>query len=474
MTVPCVERQPPVCPLIPTSILNRKWRTESFPLSSIFQTAIVLVAGQFPDQREQRQVHGNDHAADDRSQEHDHDGFEGGQEVLHRRIHFVLVEIRNLLQHGIHRAGLFTHGDHLRNHAGENRRVLQWLRKRLAFFKRSADLKQRPFHYRVARRLRRNVQPFQNRHTGRNQGAQRPCESRHRNLAHQDSQNRQLQNDGIHDEASLRSSVPHFESEDASGDAYHDQQAKDAAHEVAQPDDDLRWQRQVHAQSGEEGRENRYHLPQQKGDDAARNGYDADWVNQRRFDGCLQLHVFLDVRRKALQNGVKNTARFASFHHVAIKRVKYFRILLHRRRQVASAFDRGTRARQHLLKQFVLLLAGQNFQALHQRKPGVNHHRELAGEHREFLGGDSAAKCRQVELFALFRHLRRRDLLAPQQTLQLRLAGSCHFPGDRPTRPIRSSISKDRHNLSSSTDKSFVLPSPENHPLMFCAYCIAP
>src|SRR3984957_1734045 len=244
-----------------------------------FQTAIVLVAREFPDQREQRQAHGNYHPADDRAEEHDHDRFQGGQQVLHRRRHFILIEVGNLLQHGIHRPGLFTDRDHLRNHARENRRVLQRLRKRLAFFERFAHLKQRSFHYRVARRLRRNVQPFQNWHAGGNQGAQRPREPRHRDLAHQDAKNRQLQNDGVHHESSLWSSVPHFKPEYAADDAHHNQQPENTAHEVAQPNHDLRRQRQVHAQAGEQGRENRHHFPEQQKDDAAGDGQNADGVN---------------------------------------------------------------------------------------------------------------------------------------------------------------------------------------------------
>ena len=58
---------------------------------------------------------------------------------------------------------------------------------------------------------------------------------------------------------------------------------------------------------------------------------------------------------------------------------------------------------------------GQNFQALHQRQTGVNHHRELAGEDREVFGVNSAAESGHVELFALLRHFADLDLLALEQ-----------------------------------------------------------
>src|SRR6266481_6232903 len=426
-----------------------------------FPRAIVLVLAEFPDQREQRHVHGNDHSADNDTEEDDHDGFKCGQEVFNRRVHFILVEVRNLLQHGIHCAGLFTDGDHLGDHARENRTLFQGFCQRFAFFEGFAHLEQRLFHNRVTRRSRGNVQPFQNRHTGRNQGAQRPREPRHGNLAHQYAKYRQLQNYAVQEISSPGRSVPDLHPEDACDDRNHDQQPEDAANEIAQTNDDFRRQRQIDTQSREQRRENRNHLPEQKDDDGRGDAYNTDRVNQRRLNRRLQFHVLLNIGRKPLQNGVENTARLPRLHHVAVERVKHLRILFHRRGQVAATFNRGARSRQHLLKQFVLLLAGQNFQALHQRKTGFGHHRELAGEHREFLGADAAAERGHVEFLALFGHLRRRDLLAPQQTLQLRLAGSRHFPGNGPSRPIRSSISKDRHNLSSSTAKNFALPSPE-------------
>ena len=40
---------------------------------------------------------------------------------------------------------------------------------------------------------------------------------------------------------------------------------------------------------------------------------------------------------------------------------------------------------QDLLKGLVLLLAGQNLEALHQRQAGVDHHRELAREDGQLL-----------------------------------------------------------------------------------------
>jgi hypothetical protein len=45
------------------------------------------------DHVEDRQVHGDDHAADDHAEEHDHDGFERGERCLDRGIDFLVVEV---------------------------------------------------------------------------------------------------------------------------------------------------------------------------------------------------------------------------------------------------------------------------------------------------------------------------------------------------------------------------------------------
>ena len=82
------------------------------------------------------------------------------------------------------------------------------------------------------------------------------------------------------------------------------------------------------------------------------------------------------------------------------------------------------------MKDLVFLLARKNFQALHQRQPGVDHHRELAREDGQFLGIDAAAERGQVEFLALLGHLGDVDLLAPQQVLQFGLACRGRFAAD--------------------------------------------
>ena len=120
-----------------------------------------------PIKREQRQVHGDDHAADHQAQENDHDRFEGGQQVFDGDVHFVFVKVRDLLQHGVHRAGLFADCDHLRNHAGKHFGFLQGFGQRFTFFQGFADLVEGSLDDRVAGGLGSNVQAFEDRHAAR-------------------------------------------------------------------------------------------------------------------------------------------------------------------------------------------------------------------------------------------------------------------------------------------------------------------
>ncbi len=82
---------------------------------------------------------------------------------------------------------------------------------------------------------------------------------------------------------------------------------------------------------------------------------------------------------------------------------------------VAPPSTRGPHAGQRLLEGRVLLVGGQNFETLHQRKSGVDHDRELPEEDGDVLGLDLAgAESRHDEFLALFPDRARRDALAPQ------------------------------------------------------------
>ncbi len=85
----------------------------------------------------------------------DHDGLHGSQQVLHGRVHFVFVEVRDFLKHGVHRAGLFADADHLGDHAGKYIGLLQGIDQRASGFDGFARLRDGAFRRRRYRRCAR-------------------------------------------------------------------------------------------------------------------------------------------------------------------------------------------------------------------------------------------------------------------------------------------------------------------------------
>src|SRR6202789_4145990 len=335
--------------------------------------ARVLVACQFADQREQGQVHGNDDAADDHAQDDDHDGLHGGQQVFHGRVDFVFVKVGDFLQHGVHRAGLFADADHLGNHAGKYAGVLQRINQRASSFDGFAGLGDGALDDRVTGGARSDVQAFQDGHAAGDQGTERPGEARDGDLSHERTDERNFQNEGVNRHAALRSAIPGLQGEGAPSEEKENEEAGDAANEIAQHDDDARGQGQVDAQPVEELGENRHDLPQQQDDDAASDAQDGGRINHRGLHGAFELDVLFNVAGEALQNGVQNTARLAGFDHVVVQRVEDLLVLLHGGGKRGAALDRAAHAIENLLEGNVLLLSSENLQALHQGQTGVNH-----------------------------------------------------------------------------------------------------
>ena len=118
-------------------------------------------------------------------------------------------------------------------------------------------------------------------------------------------------------------------------------------------------------------------------------------------------------------------------------------MLAHRVGQRRARLHVGAGRQNRVREVLVLFLRAENVEALHQRQPGVDHHRELTGEHREVLGGDLLPGLARLDLLRRGLRLGLRggdprdpDLLAAQRrdrrvhrighTLAVhRLPGSC-------------------------------------------------
>src|SRR5690606_14588939 len=69
------------------------------------------------------QVHGNHHAADDRSDDCDHEWLDERSELLRCRLHLVVIEVGDLAQHRFKGAGILTDRHHLHDHRWKHRDV---------------------------------------------------------------------------------------------------------------------------------------------------------------------------------------------------------------------------------------------------------------------------------------------------------------------------------------------------------------
>src|SRR5207248_3305795 len=322
---------------------------------------------------------------------------------------------------------------------------LQRLSERLAFFEGLSDFHQGLLDDGVARGSGGDVQTFQNGHAAGDQRSQGSSKAGDGDLPHQHAHNRQLQNDGIHNQAALRRAVPDFQPDDDSDKGEENQEPEYTSNEVAECDDDSRGKRKVHAKACEQGCENGNDFPEEQYDDGTRDGQDAYRVDQGRFHSTLQFDVLFDVRRKTLKNGVENTARLARFHHVHVQGVEDFRRAAHGGGKRCASFNLGARAGQDFLKDLILLLARKNLETLHQRKTGVNHDRELAREDGQLLGIDAATKCGDIEFLPLLGHFCGGNLLALQNARQFRLVRCSHHSANAGAAAARSLVFVIRH-----------------------------
>src|SRR6266516_1708669 len=183
---------------------------------------------------------------------------------------------------------------------------------------------------------------------------------------------------------------------------------------------------------------------------AGSDTYHAHWIDESGLDGALQFDVLFDVRRKALQNGIQNTARLTGLDHVDVQGIEDLWRAAHCRREGRAAFDLTARSGQDLLKDLVLLLARQNLKTLYKRQTGIDHDRALSREDRELLGLHAATESGHAEFLALFGHFRGGDLLPLQQARQLSLVGSGHYSADAGALAAGSLVFIVRHLIASS------------------------
>ncbi len=188
---------------------------------------------------------------------------------------------------------------------GKTSGFLQRFGEGFTFFESFADLEERSFDDRVSGSPGGDVQALKDRDAAGNEGAERASEAGDRNLAHQDSEDGQLEDDGV-DHNLPPVSVPYqiFMPKMPAKRPTKISRPKILPTKWLKADDDFRREWKVNAQARKQSGENRNDLPEKQRDDGRGNADDADRVDQGGLHGGLELHVLFDVSGKALENGV--------------------------------------------------------------------------------------------------------------------------------------------------------------------------
>ena len=206
-------------------------------------TASSVRTAELADEREERQIHRNHNSANHPAKKDDHYGFESREQVFDCGVHLIFIEVRNFLQHGIHRARLLADSDHLRDHAGKDVGLAERIGQVASGFERLANVAERFLDDRVPRRAPRNVQTFENRDAGGDQSSQRAGEPGNSDLAKQDPNQGNPEQRGINGVSAAVSTVPNLQADARADNREENQESEDAADKIAEPDDDAGGQR---------------------------------------------------------------------------------------------------------------------------------------------------------------------------------------------------------------------------------------
>ncbi len=280
------------------------------------------------------------------AEEHHHERLEHRGEAVDRGVDFVVVEVGELGEHRVHRAGLLTDGDHLHHHAREHADRLQRFGDGLAFRDRGTDLLEARFDHLVAGGLRADLERVEDRHARREHRREGATEARHRDLAQQRPEERQLQEDRVGLVAEARRAAPRLDVGDGDRHGRREDDEDPALQPVAEVDHHLCRRGKLAAEVLEHLLEDRNHLDQQQRQHADRDHHHGARVDHRALDLALQAVGLLEIGRKAVEDRVEHAADLAGGDQVHVEFVEDARVLRRAtRRRWSPARRRSSRAR---------------------------------------------------------------------------------------------------------------------------------
>ncbi len=158
---------------------------------------------------------------------------------------------------------------------------------------------------------------------------------------------------------------------------------------VGEVDDDLRRARQGGTEVREHFLEDRSDLEQQQCRHTERDQQDDRRVHHRALDLATQLLGLLFVDGEAVEDRVENTADLTCGAQLHVELVEHLRMILQRVRERRARLNATLHREDALLHRRAVGLGCENVQALHERKAGVDHRRELAGEDEQVSLSDA-------------------------------------------------------------------------------------
>ena len=210
--------------------------------------------------------------------------------------------------------------------------ILEVARQGIAAFHRCLRIANRFRNDPVARGLRNDVEGLEDQHTGTNESGQRPAEPGERCLAHQRSEDRHLELDGVPTLAAVFGVDPLPEGEHG-GDLDSEDRPPERTDDLRDVDEQPRRQRQRAAELFVEPLEHRDDEQQHRGhDDQDENGNDRG-IRHRRLDLAAELDLLLDRVGETHEHAVEHTADLAGAHHRHVETVERLGVLRERLRQ---------------------------------------------------------------------------------------------------------------------------------------------
>src|SRR5436309_807676 len=277
----------------------------------------------------QRHIERQDDEPDHKSEEHNQQRLQDGGQLGQRRFYLSVIEVCDLLQHAVQRAGLLTDGGHLHHHGRKQTAGLHGDGDALALADAAAYVLDGLRHDLVLHSLGHHFQRLHNGDATADQRAQRARESRDDHLADQRPEDRYPQLKLVKPEPARRRVDIH--SEPVQG--QQDEPKEDipiAGEQLGTEDQDACRQRQHQVQTFEEPDELRQDEEHQEEDHTKGEGHDGRRIGDGGANFLAQRQVLFKERRHAVEHVVEHATHLAGAHHVDHERVECLRVLAER------------------------------------------------------------------------------------------------------------------------------------------------